>query len=173
MNSFVVFPGKYSCGAIDVPSNITCITRWFLSLHYVWETRDQYNELDCCTASQIDTHNPHVRSKQIAILWRIKWFWLWNDFTEADRLNIVLIVSRKVWAFIQGLVFCLIHFWNMGSRNRLLSTTELVSLRNLAKLCGLFAEMMRQAVVGGNTPSPRDRSVTRQRERTRFASPGK
>ncbi|KAK3418551.1 mitogen-activated protein kinase kinase kinase NPK1 [Eucalyptus grandis] len=34
-------------------------------------------------------------------------------------------------------------------------------------------EMMRQAVVGANTPSPRDRSITRQRERTRFASPGK
>ncbi|KAF8018112.1 hypothetical protein BT93_H3112 [Corymbia citriodora subsp. variegata] len=34
-------------------------------------------------------------------------------------------------------------------------------------------EMMRQAGVGANTPSPRDRSITRQRERTRFASPGK
>ncbi|XP_030534849.1 mitogen-activated protein kinase kinase kinase NPK1 [Rhodamnia argentea] len=35
-------------------------------------------------------------------------------------------------------------------------------------------EMMRQAGVGAtNTPSPRDRTITRQRERTRFASPGK
>lgn len=61
----------------------------------------------------------------------------------------------------------------MGSRNRHLSLTELVSLENLAKLGGLFAEMMRQAGVGANTPSPRDRSITRQRDRTRFASPGK
>ncbi|XP_031376593.1 mitogen-activated protein kinase kinase kinase NPK1-like isoform X2 [Punica granatum] len=34
-------------------------------------------------------------------------------------------------------------------------------------------EMMRQAVVGGKTSSPKDRALNRQRERTRFASPGK
>ncbi|GLT56272.1 hypothetical protein SLA2020_293240 [Shorea laevis] len=34
-------------------------------------------------------------------------------------------------------------------------------------------EMMRQAGVGGKTSSPKDRALNRQRERTRFASPGK
>ncbi|TQD78365.1 hypothetical protein C1H46_036058 [Malus baccata] len=34
-------------------------------------------------------------------------------------------------------------------------------------------EMMRQAGVGGKTLSPKDRGLNRQRERTRFASPGK
>ncbi|KAB1202260.1 Mitogen-activated protein kinase kinase kinase NPK1 [Morella rubra] len=34
-------------------------------------------------------------------------------------------------------------------------------------------EMMRQAVAGGKTSSPKDRTLNRQRERTRFASPGK
>ncbi|GLT38285.1 hypothetical protein SLA2020_125430 [Shorea laevis] len=34
-------------------------------------------------------------------------------------------------------------------------------------------EMMRQAGVGGKTASPKDRALNRQRERTRFASPGK
>ncbi|KAM1250847.1 hypothetical protein ACFX13_034142 [Malus domestica] len=34
-------------------------------------------------------------------------------------------------------------------------------------------EMMRQAGVGGKTSSPKDRGLNRQRERTRFASPGK
>ncbi|XP_016443677.1 mitogen-activated protein kinase kinase kinase NPK1-like [Nicotiana tabacum] len=34
-------------------------------------------------------------------------------------------------------------------------------------------EMMRQAGVGGKTSSPKDRALNRQRERSRFASPGK
>ncbi|XP_021817530.1 mitogen-activated protein kinase kinase kinase ANP1-like isoform X1 [Prunus avium] len=34
-------------------------------------------------------------------------------------------------------------------------------------------EMMRQAGVGGKSSSPKDRALNRQRERTRFASPGK
>ncbi|PON76393.1 Serine/threonine protein kinase [Parasponia andersonii] len=34
------------------------------------------------------------------------------------------------------------------------------------------AEMMRQAGAGGKTSSPKDRALNRQRERTRFASPG-
>ncbi|KAJ7973364.1 Mitogen-activated protein kinase kinase [Quillaja saponaria] len=34
-------------------------------------------------------------------------------------------------------------------------------------------EMMRQAGIGGKTSSPKDRALHRQRERTRFASPGK
>ncbi|KAJ7977973.1 Mitogen-activated protein kinase kinase [Quillaja saponaria] len=34
-------------------------------------------------------------------------------------------------------------------------------------------EMMRQAGIGGKTSSPKDRALNRQRERTRFASPGK
>lgn len=41
------------------------------------------------------------------------------------------------------------------------------------KLGALVAEMMRQAGVGGKTSSPKDRALNRQRERSRFASPGK
>lgn len=36
-----------------------------------------------------------------------------------------------------------------------------------------IAEMMRQVGVGGKTSSPKDRGLNRQRDRSRFASPGK
>lgn len=37
----------------------------------------------------------------------------------------------------------------------------------------LIPEILRQAGVGGKTSSPKDRAANRQRERSRFASPGK
>lgn len=36
-----------------------------------------------------------------------------------------------------------------------------------------IAEMMRQAGIGGKTSSPKDLIHNRQRERSRFASPGR
>lgn len=44
---------------------------------------------------------------------------------------------------------------------------------SLANNSEMFAEMLRQAGVGGKTSSPKDRALNRQRDRTRFASPGK
>lgn len=88
-------------------------------------------------------------------------------------------VEFRVWylclhkIFYPMYFFCITFIWSKRKRIQFPLLISYLWLEWLMILKIVFAEMMRQAGVGSKTSSPKDRALNRQRERTRFASPGK